>query len=57
MQLSNGPAEDLAKYLVDSGNGAFELCGFMSGGSEAMEAVIKLARQVRLIIPWLLAPG
>ncbi|KAF7977576.1 hypothetical protein HWV62_22319 [Athelia sp. TMB] len=45
MQLSNEPAEELAKYLVDSGNGAFELCGFLSGGSEAMEAVIKLARQ------------
>ncbi|KAF8659854.1 hypothetical protein AX16_001739 [Volvariella volvacea WC 439] len=45
MQLSNQPAEELAKYLVSTGNGAFELCGFVSGGSEAMEAVIKLARQ------------
>lgn len=49
MQLSNEPAEELAKYLVDSGNGAFELCGFVSGGSEAMEGVIKLARQVRAV--------
>jgi adenosylmethionine-8-amino-7-oxononanoate aminotransferase len=52
MQLSNEPAEELAKILVDSGgkdsNGqnVFELCGFVSGGSEAMEGVLKLARQV-----------
>ncbi|PFH51863.1 hypothetical protein AMATHDRAFT_39945 [Amanita thiersii Skay4041] len=45
MQLSNVPAEKLAKELVDSGHGAFELCGFASGGSEAMESVMKLARQ------------
>lgn len=32
MQLSNEPAEELAKVLVDSGKGAFELCGFVSGG-------------------------
>lgn len=46
MQLSNEPAEELARNLVESGKGAFELCGFVSGGSEAMEAVIKLAKQV-----------
>jgi hypothetical protein len=52
MQLSNEPAEELAKILVDSGGkditgqNNFELCGFVSGGSEAMEGVIKLARQV-----------
>jgi len=45
MQLSNEPAEELAKLLVDGSNGAFESCGFVSGGSEAMEATIKLARQ------------
>ncbi|KAF8889303.1 hypothetical protein BD779DRAFT_1611065 [Infundibulicybe gibba] len=45
MQLSNEPAEELAKYLIDVSNGAFDLCGFVSGGSEAMEGVIKLARQ------------
>ncbi|KAJ3931783.1 MAG: hypothetical protein NXY57DRAFT_1048760 [Lentinula lateritia] len=45
MQLSNEPAEKLAEILIKSGNGAFELCGFASGGSEAMEGVIKLARQ------------
>lgn len=32
MQLSNEPAEELAKALVASGDGAFELCGFLSGG-------------------------
>lgn len=46
MQLSNEPAEELAKFIIDSSKGAFEACGFVSGGSEAMEAVIKLARQV-----------
>jgi E3 ubiquitin-protein ligase TRIP12 len=65
MQLSNEPAEELARLLIDSGKGAFELCGFFAGGascpylvdmiddsrnaclgSEAMEGVIKLARQV-----------
>ncbi|KAK7033165.1 RING-type domain-containing protein [Favolaschia claudopus] len=45
MQLSNQPAEELAKLLTEGSNGAFELCGFASGGSEAMEGVIKLARQ------------
>ncbi|THH00618.1 hypothetical protein EW026_g1950 [Hermanssonia centrifuga] len=45
MQLSNEPAEELARLLVNSGGGGFELCGFVSGGSEAMEGVIKLGRQ------------
>ncbi|KAI0738629.1 PLP-dependent transferase [Daedaleopsis nitida] len=45
MQLSNEPAEELAQYLVESSKGAFELVGFVSGGSEAMEGVIKTARQ------------
>ncbi|THU92737.1 hypothetical protein K435DRAFT_671560 [Dendrothele bispora CBS 962.96] len=45
MQLSNEPAEKLAKILTSSANNAFELVGFVSGGSEAMEGVIKLARQ------------
>ncbi|KAI0079420.1 PLP-dependent transferase [Panus rudis PR-1116 ss-1] len=44
-QLSNHPAEDLARWLVETSDGAFELATFVSGGSEAMEAVIKLARQ------------
>jgi len=45
MQLSNEPAEKLAEILIKSSNGAFELCGFASGGSEAMEGVLKLAKQ------------
>ncbi|KAI9510528.1 hypothetical protein F5148DRAFT_1274737 [Russula earlei] len=45
MQLSNEPAEELARILIDSGRGAFELCGLFAGGSEAMEGVVKLARQ------------
>jgi len=32
LSLSNGPAEELARILIDSGKGAFELCGFFSGG-------------------------
>jgi len=32
MQLSNQPAEALAKKLVDTSGGAFKLCGFASGG-------------------------
>lgn len=32
MQLSNDVAERLAAELVASGNGAFELCGFVAGG-------------------------
>ncbi|KAF5335986.1 hypothetical protein D9611_006308 [Ephemerocybe angulata] len=45
MQLANKPAEALAKKLVDGSDGAFSLVGFASGGSEAMEGVLKLARQ------------
>jgi adenosylmethionine-8-amino-7-oxononanoate aminotransferase len=32
MQLSNEPAEALARKLVNTSNGAFTLCGFASGG-------------------------
>jgi len=45
MQLSNEPAEALAKRLVETSNGAFESVGYASGGTEAMEGVIKIARQ------------
>ncbi|KAG8742527.1 hypothetical protein FRC10_001294 [Ceratobasidium sp. 414] len=45
-QLSNEPAEELARTLIEtSPQGAFEQVGFLSGGSEAVEAMIKLARQ------------
>jgi hypothetical protein len=36
MQLSNEPAEELARILVDSGKGDFELCGFFAGGAGAL---------------------
>ncbi|KAH9988394.1 pyridoxal phosphate-dependent transferase [Russula vinacea] len=42
MQLSNEPAEELARILINSGKGAFELCGFFAGGSEAMEGALNL---------------
>jgi len=45
MQLSSQPAEALAKKLVNTSRGAFTSCGFASGGSEAMEGALKLARQ------------
>lgn len=34
MQLSNEPAEALAKLLVEQSNGAFDLVGFVSGGAQ-----------------------
>lgn len=34
MQLSNKPAEALAKKLVEGSHGAFELCAFASGGKK-----------------------
>ncbi|KAF8324112.1 PLP-dependent transferase [Clavulina sp. PMI_390] len=45
MQLSNEPAEELAKLLVSTSKGAFAAVGFVSGGTEAMEAAIKTAKQ------------
>ncbi|KAF9454224.1 PLP-dependent transferase [Macrolepiota fuliginosa MF-IS2] len=45
MQLSNAPAEALAKQLIDSSDGAFEIVGYASGGTEAMEGVLKVSRQ------------
>ncbi|KAM5536574.1 hypothetical protein V8D89_009669 [Ganoderma adspersum] len=45
MQLSNDVAEELAHHLVATSKGAFGAVGFVSGGSEAMEGVIKTARQ------------
>ena len=35
MQLSNEPAEELAKFLVSTSKGAFALCGFVAGGVSA----------------------
>ncbi|KAJ7267372.1 pyridoxal phosphate-dependent transferase [Mycena rebaudengoi] len=44
-RFTNQPAEELAKLLTESSSGAFEVCGLFSGGSEAMEGVVKLACQ------------
>ncbi|KAF8262629.1 hypothetical protein EI94DRAFT_1773142 [Lactarius quietus] len=39
------PAVEVSRILVESGKGAFERCGLLAGGSEAMEGALKLARQ------------
>lgn len=44
-EFLNEPAVEVSRILVESGKGAFERCGLLSGGSEAMEGAIKLARQ------------
>ncbi|KAK7033813.1 PLP-dependent transferase [Favolaschia claudopus] len=44
-QFTTEPAEQLAKNIIDRSKGAFALCGFVAGGSEAMEAAIKTGRQ------------
>lgn len=44
-------AEDLAKYLVDTTDGEMARAFFISSGSEAMEAALKLARQYHLEKP------
>ncbi|KAK4950081.1 hypothetical protein LTR10_011058 [Elasticomyces elasticus] len=46
--FTNGPAEQLAKLLVDSSDGAFSKAVFLSSGSEAVETALKLARQHHL---------
>ena len=43
--FSSEPAEALADWLIDAGRGAFERVYFVSGGSEGIEAALKLARQ------------
>jgi hypothetical protein len=40
MQLSNEPAEELARILIDSGKGAFELCGFFAGGACVLPIIV-----------------
>lgn len=44
-------AEDLAKLLVDSTNGEMSRAFFISSGSEAVEAGLKMARQYHLEKP------
>lgn len=46
--FTSAPAESLANRLVDLAPGALDKVYFVSGGSEAMEAALKLARQYYL---------
>jgi adenosylmethionine-8-amino-7-oxononanoate aminotransferase len=43
--FSSEPAEALADYLVQASSNVFERVYFVSGGSEGIEAALKLARQ------------
>ncbi len=43
--MTSQPAEDLADLLIDLAPGELDRIYFVSGGSEAVEAAIKLARQ------------
>jgi hypothetical protein len=43
--FSSEPAEALADWLIEAGRGAFERVYLVSGGSEGIEAALKLARQ------------
>ena len=43
--FSSEPAEQLADWLVGAADGNFERVYFVSGGSEGVEAALKLARQ------------
>lgn len=48
--FSSEPAEQLADWLVGASGGNFERVYFVSGGSEGIEAALKLARQYFLEI-------
>ena len=48
--MTSGPAEALADLLIENAPGDLERVYFVSGGSEAIEAAIKLARQYYLEI-------
>ncbi|WFE90130.1 aspartate aminotransferase family protein [Roseibium porphyridii] len=43
--FTSEPAEDLANHLIEAAPGSLDRVYFVSGGSEAMEAALKLARQ------------
>lgn len=47
MQLSNEPAETLAKRLVDSSNGAFKMVGYASGGKCSLSVAVYILTLVR----------
>jgi adenosylmethionine-8-amino-7-oxononanoate aminotransferase len=46
--FTSEPAEALADWLIDGAGGAFERVYLVSGGSEGVEAALKLARQYYL---------
>ncbi len=46
--FSSEPAEELAQFLIDSAPGNMDKVYFTSGGSESVEAALKLARQYYL---------
>ena len=46
--FTSEPAEQLAQFLIDRAPEGIEKVYFLSGGSEAMEAALKLARQFHL---------
>lgn len=46
--FTSEPAEALADHLIARAPGGLDRCYFVSGGSEAVEAAIKLARQVQI---------
>lgn len=46
--FTNTPAEELADWLVERAPDGFGAVSFLTGGSEAMEAAFKFARQVHL---------
>jgi len=46
--FTSEPAEALAEHLIERAPEGLSRCYFVSGGSEAVEAAIKLARQVQI---------
>ncbi len=48
--FSSEPAEDLADWLMEAAGGTYERAYFVSGGSEGIEAALKLGRQYFLEI-------
>lgn len=46
--FTSEPAEELADLLIQNAPGDIDRCYFVSGGSEAMEAALKLARQFHI---------
>ncbi|KAI0319975.1 PLP-dependent transferase [Amylostereum chailletii] len=48
MQVSNDPAEELGKYLIESSNGAFELVTFLSGGKFSFRFSVDLVLTIVL---------